>query len=87
MACRTFGVSETWYRYCPLLSYENEQIADLLVGLTDAQKTWAFGLCFLHRATSMVSTSGQPVLISSLFGIAKNAALVSDPLVLAVNLI
>lgn len=21
---------------------------DLLVGLTDARKTWGFGLCFLH---------------------------------------
>ena len=48
LACRTFGVSETCYRYSPLLSDENEQIADLLVGLTDARKTWGFGLCFLH---------------------------------------
>jgi putative transposase len=48
VACRTFGVSETCYRYSPLLSDENEQITDLLVGLTDARKTWGFGLCFLH---------------------------------------
>ena len=27
---------------------ENEEIAGLLVGLTDARKTWGFGLCFLH---------------------------------------
>ena len=27
---------------------ENEEIADLLTGLTDARKTWGFGLCFLH---------------------------------------
>jgi putative transposase len=33
---RTFGVSETCYRYSPLLSDENEEIADLLVGLTTA---------------------------------------------------
>ena len=31
--CRAFGVSETCYRYSPLLSDENELIADLLVGL------------------------------------------------------
>ena len=43
LACRTFGVSETCYRYSPLLSDENEQIADLLVGLTAARKTWGFG--------------------------------------------
>ena len=48
LACRTFGVSETCYRYSPLLSDENEEIADLLVGLTTARKTRGFGLCFLH---------------------------------------
>jgi len=48
LACRTFGVSETCYRYSPKLCSENEQIADLLVGLTQARKTWGFGLCFLY---------------------------------------
>ena len=48
LACRAFGVSETCYRYGPKLQAENEEIADLLVGLTDARKTWGFGLCFLH---------------------------------------
>ena len=48
LACRTFGVSETCYRYSPKLKDENEEISDLLVGLTEARKTWGFGLCFLH---------------------------------------
>lgn len=48
LACRSFGVSETCYRYSPKLKAENEVIADLLTGLTDARKTWGFGLCFLH---------------------------------------
>jgi len=48
LACRTFVLSEACYRYSPLLNDENEQIADLLVGLTEARKTWGFGLCFLH---------------------------------------
>lgn len=48
LACRAFGVSETCYRYSPKLKAENEEIADLLTGLTDARKTWGFGLCFLH---------------------------------------
>ena len=48
LACRTFGVSETCCRYGPKLRDENEEIADLLVGLTEARKTWGFGLCFLH---------------------------------------
>ncbi|HHX90286.1 MAG TPA: IS3 family transposase [Paracoccus sp.] len=48
LACRAFGVSETCFRYSPTRDAENEQIADLLVGLTRARKTWGFGLCFLH---------------------------------------
>jgi putative transposase len=48
LACRTFGVSETCYRYAPKLCGENEQIADLLVGLTQARRNWGFGLCFLY---------------------------------------
>ena len=48
LACRAFGVSETCYRYGPKLRAENDEIADLLTGLTDARKTWGFGLCFLH---------------------------------------
>jgi putative transposase len=48
LACRAFCVSETCYRYSPKLKDENEVIADLLTGLTDARKTWGFGLCFLH---------------------------------------
>ncbi len=46
LACRAFGVSETCYRYGPKLKAENEEIADLLVGLTDARKTWGFWSVF-----------------------------------------
>ncbi|SLN69482.1 hypothetical protein AQS8620_03283 [Aquimixticola soesokkakensis] len=48
-----FEVSETCYRYSPKLDDENEQIADLLLGLTNAKKTWGFGLsctCAMFRA-------------------------------------
>ena len=48
LACRAFGVSETCYRYSPKRNEENEMIADLLIGLTKAHKTWGFGLCFLY---------------------------------------
>ena len=48
LACRTFGISETCYRYSPKLQSENERIGDLLISLTNAHKTWGFGLCFLH---------------------------------------
>lgn len=39
LACRTFEVSETCYRYSAKLNDENEQIADLLIGLARAKKT------------------------------------------------
>ena len=49
LACRTFGVSETCYRYGPKLRDQNAQIADLRVGLTaSSEKPGGFGLCFLH---------------------------------------
>lgn len=48
LACRTFGISETCYRYSPKLQPENELIGDLLIGLTNAHRTRGFGLCFLH---------------------------------------
>jgi len=48
LACRTFCISETCFRYQPKLGDENEQIADLLLGLSKTKKAWGFGLCFLH---------------------------------------
>ena len=47
-ACRGFSIGQTCYRYSPKLDEGNEQIADLLVGLTNARKTWGFWLCFLY---------------------------------------
>lgn len=48
LACRTFQISETCYRYSPVLSDENEEIADWLERLTKNKRTWGFGLCFLY---------------------------------------
>jgi len=47
-ACLTFDLSETCYRYQPQRSDENAVIADWLVRLTTAYRTWGFGLCFLY---------------------------------------
>lgn len=47
-ACRLFAVSESCYRYQPTLSEENEAIADWLLRITDSQRNWGFGLCFLY---------------------------------------
>jgi len=48
LACRTFQISETCYRYSPILSDENEEIADWLERLTANKRSWGFGLCFLY---------------------------------------
>ena len=47
-ACRTFLISQTCYRYKSKLNSDNELIADLLIGLTQDQRNWGFGLCFLY---------------------------------------
>ena len=51
LACRIFGISETCFRYRPRLAAENDRIAALLVGLTQAHRRWGFGLCFLYLRT------------------------------------
>jgi putative transposase len=48
LACRTFQISETCYRYERKLGDENALIADWLVRLTTNRRTWGFGLCFLY---------------------------------------
>jgi putative transposase len=46
-ACRAFSISERCFRYTPKLADDNRKIAELLLGLTQAQRNWGFGLCFL----------------------------------------
>lgn len=48
LACQVFTISETCYRYEAKRNAENEQIADWLLRLTDNQRRWGFGLCFLY---------------------------------------
>jgi len=48
LACRTFSISESCYRYERQLSDENAEIAEWLVKLTSNRRTWGFGLCFLY---------------------------------------
>ena len=47
-ACAAFAISQTCYRYQPLLSSENAEIADWLIRLTHNQRAWGFGLCFMY---------------------------------------
>lgn len=48
LACRTFQISDTCYRCSPVLSDENEEIADWLERLTAKKRSWGFGLCILY---------------------------------------
>ena len=48
LACATYSISESCYRYQPKLGGENALIADWLLRLTETHKRWGFGLCFLY---------------------------------------
>lgn len=48
LACQVFTVSESCYRYEAKKDEENQQIADWLLRLTDNNRNWGFGLCFLY---------------------------------------
>ena len=47
-ACAAFNISETCYRYRSKLGDENQRIASGLLRLTEWQRNWGFGLCFLY---------------------------------------
>ena len=46
LACQAFRISEMCYRYEAKLSDENQEIAQMLIDLTNDEKDWGFGLCF-----------------------------------------
>ncbi len=48
LACSAFKVSECCYRYQPIMSSENEEIAEWLIQLTEQYSDWGFGLCFAY---------------------------------------
>ena len=47
-ACHYFMLSETCYRYKPILQDENELIANELLDITEDEKNWGFTLCYLY---------------------------------------
>ena len=48
LACAIFSVSESCYRYETKSNTEKEQIANWLIRLTDKNRSWGFGLCYLY---------------------------------------
>ncbi|WP_411800699.1 hypothetical protein [Acinetobacter pollinis] len=56
LACSTFSISKTCYRYQAKLSNDNALIAEQLIELTEENTGWGFGLCFsyLHHVENYV---------------------------------
>lgn len=48
LPCQVFTVSESCYRYEAKFNAENARIADWLLRLTDNNRSWGFGLCYLY---------------------------------------
>lgn len=48
LACQVFSVSESCYRYESRQNAENDEIASWLLRLTDSDRNWGFGLCYLY---------------------------------------
>lgn len=47
-SCNAFMISESCYRYEAKLNSDNDLIANLLIGLTEANRNWGFKLCYFH---------------------------------------
>ena len=47
-ARQAFSISETCYRYEAKLNSENDEITGWLIRLTENNRTWGFGLCYLY---------------------------------------
>ena len=48
LVCQAFTLSQSCYRYEAKSDAENAQIADWLLRLTDNNRNWGFGLCYLY---------------------------------------
>ncbi len=47
-ACQAFQISQACYRYEARRNIEDDEIALWLLRLTDNNRNWGFGLCFLY---------------------------------------
>ncbi len=53
VACLAFGISQSCYRYVSRERPVNAQITDVLLELTQQEKNWGFGLCFLYLRNTL----------------------------------
>lgn len=49
LACNIFKVSKGGYRYQPMLADQHQLITDWLLRITNIQRNWGFGLCFIYQ--------------------------------------
>ena len=65
LACAAFHISETCYRYQAKRQAENDAITHWLERLTDNNRNWGFGLCYLYlqrQSQAMEPQAGLPDL-------------------------
>lgn len=60
VACQTFQVSQSCYRYEGKIGEENDESSIWQLKLTDNHRNWSFGLCllFLRRSGNWAGTTG-----------------------------
>ena len=64
LVCEAFSIRQTCYRYPAKLSSENTEIAHCLTRLTNNQRNWGFGLCFLYlrnMRNTLGGTTSAPI--------------------------
>ena len=65
VSCKLFAIGETAYRYKTKLQDENTRIADWLLCITQNQRNWGFGLCFLYlRNVKGFAWNGNPPIFN-----------------------
>lgn len=62
LACRTFMISETYYRYASILKNENLKIAALLLDLTESKRSWGFIIFAQCKKVQVESQASLPHL-------------------------
>ena len=65
LACDAFDISQTCYRYKAKLDTENCLIADWLERLTNNQRNWGLGLCFLYLRNVRSARAGEGMRLLS----------------------
>jgi len=56
LACEAFRISQDCYRCVAKGDSQNDLIAQWLVALTDNNRNWGFGLCFLYLCSRRLKT-------------------------------